>query len=750
MKKLLHTIFAILGWPALFLAQDNSLLMPDTLEAVVVTASRKPEKITQAPAPIQLIDQKNLERFAGSNPGELLSYIQGIEFTRAGVDGITFNSRGYNTAFNNKVLQIIDGRTATAPMSGSLPFFNNGTTIKEDIKQWEIVLGPQTALHGPNAQNVVFNTLTKDPRSYPGTTISFGIGNQKQFSSRFRHAQVLNDKWAFKVTGEHATGREFEFIDTIYTPVSQIPELEVDFNFRHLRGEAHVFYSLNSKTDVVLSAGGSSNDFPQVTSAGRNQFRGFGFGFIQGRLVHPRYFINVYNTWGSLGHSYAIAGYSIRLNSLLNMGRPLHEARKQAYEQVRIREISERTNAEIQYNNHITSAGLSFIASIDFQQQRPNGFGITLVDKDQRIQLNQLGGALQVEKELPWQMRLIGALRFDHHDKLGNFLAPKLAVAKKIGEGHLRLGWAKAYAMPTLQQQYASINNSYFGNGGNGVLFIPNNTSIHDPSTYQMTDPLKPERVSSVEFGYIGQISKSFSFDVNSFYAHSHDFISTAITMPGRVISVDNISVTHNPQFAGSVDENGILSNASFTTNVNFAKVRTWGLDAGMTWVFHPNIKLAMNYTWLDSDIGEGKPENDMNNDGVISGEERSLNAPNHRGTARLIFHDLFQGKWYGMLGVRAVQQYDFHSGSQIGTKAGKGSRGMIPGGTDGSGFIKKNFDWGPLGGFTTVDLMVGFRLREQVSLNLNITNLFNTRQIEFVGSPSIGRLMMGEIRIDL
>src|SRR5690606_36393171 len=138
-----------------------------------------------------------------------------------------------------------------------------------------------------------------------------------------------------------------------------------------------------------------------------NQFRGFGFGFIQGRLVHPRYFINVYNTWGRLGHSYAIAGYSIRLNSLLNMGRPLHEARKQAYEQVRIREISERTNAEIQYNNHITSAGLSFIASIDFQQQRPNGFGIPLVDKDQRIQLNQLGGALHVEKEFPWQMRLI-------------------------------------------------------------------------------------------------------------------------------------------------------------------------------------------------------------------------------------------------------------------------------------------------------------------------------------------------------
>jgi iron complex outermembrane receptor protein len=59
-----------------------------------------------------------------------------------------------------------------------------------------------------------------------------------------------------------------------------------------------------------------------------------------------------------------------------------------------------------------------------------------------------------------------------------------------------------------------------------------------------------------------------------------------------------------------------------------------------------------------------------------------------------------------------------------------------------------KNFDWGPLGDFMTVDLNAGYKFSEMVTLNLGITNLFGTRQIEFVGSPSIGTLYMFELKV--
>ena len=157
----------------------NAALLLDTKvgSELVVSASKRPEKITNAPASIQVIGIKDLNQFAGSNVGELVSKVQGVEYTRNGITDITFNARGFNSAFNNKVLQLVDGRNSMAALSGSLPLNNRTSASKEDIERFEIVLGPQSALYGPNALNAVFNYMTKDPRKYQGTTVAVSAGN---------------------------------------------------------------------------------------------------------------------------------------------------------------------------------------------------------------------------------------------------------------------------------------------------------------------------------------------------------------------------------------------------------------------------------------------------------------------------------------------------------------------------------------------------------------------------------------------
>jgi iron complex outermembrane receptor protein len=101
---------------------------------------------------------------------------------------------------------------------------------------------------------------------------------------------------------------------------------------------------------------------------------------------------------------------------------------------------------------------------------------------------------------------------------------------------------------------------------------------------------------------------------------------------------------------------------------------------------------------------------------------------------------------------ARIVQQYEFYSGIQIGTEAGEGKRGKVYGGIDPNNgqprYYPKNFDWGPLGGFATIDFSAGYKLNQMIQLNMGITNLFDTEQIEFVGSPSIGRLIMFELKV--
>ena len=131
---------------------------------IVVSASKRPEKITDAPASIQAVTRKDIEQFSGSNTFELLSKLQGVEFIRTGVDYSLINARGMNNAFNNKVFQIVDGRNSITPLSGSLPMQNGFTLAKDDIERIEVPLGPQTALYGPNAHNAIINFITKDPR----------------------------------------------------------------------------------------------------------------------------------------------------------------------------------------------------------------------------------------------------------------------------------------------------------------------------------------------------------------------------------------------------------------------------------------------------------------------------------------------------------------------------------------------------------------------------------------------------------
>jgi iron complex outermembrane receptor protein len=468
--------------------------------AVVVSALKRREKITNAPASIQVIGTKDLTQFAGSNVNELVSQIQGIEYTRNGVDEITFNARGFNSAFNIRVLQLVDSRNSMSAISGGLPVFNNGSTNKDDIERVEIIQGPQSALYGPNAHNALFNYITKDPRRYQGTTVSVSAGSQYQFSSRFRHALKINNKWAYKLTGEHATGKDYQWHDLVYAgnqnppatipfgPPVAIPERIHDFTFRRFRGEAHVYYSITPKADIIVSGGGSKFSRLGVTTALRNQVRDATYSFLQARLVHPHFFATLYNTWSNSGRTTVLGAYTRdywnRTHSTITDPRdslryrlPPDSAEIFASRLGNTtKERSQRLNAEAQYNTKFEKAGLSLVAGLSYQLERPNAFGITLVDSFQKIRITQYGAVVQLEKFLPWSMRFISTTRFDHHSNFGNFFAPRFAFVKVIADGAIRITWGKAYSMPSILNQYAGIARVAFGNGG-GIKYIRKTTN---------------------------------------------------------------------------------------------------------------------------------------------------------------------------------------------------------------------------------------------------------------------------------
>jgi iron complex outermembrane receptor protein len=561
---------------------------------------------------------------------------------------------------------------------------------------------------------------------------------------------MINQKWAYKFTGGLATGQDFEWYDSVYAgnqppvvwtdpnkpppgttpffgPPVSVKERIPDFNFRRYRGEANLYYSPTANSDIIVSAGGSNFNRLQLTTTGHNKLTDMKYGFVQARYIRPGFFANIYQSWSDLGSILNIYNYTRDYwNTTHDSRKPISpdSAEMGALMRNTVSEKSGRLNGELQYNHFFKKWGMHLVAGASMQLDNPNSAGLTLIDSFQRIQVFQTGSVVQLDKTLPWKMRLVGTVRVDYHNYLGTYTTPRFALLKNWEHSQLRVTWGKALAMPSIQQQFAAINRTLFGNGG-GIRYIPSNASIYDTA---QTIRLKPEIVSTWEIGYKTTLNNRLHIDASAYYGTSINFISPARVVPGRITSVDGVNVY--PLNPGSIVRD-TLKGGSFLTFFNYGTFRPMDLTWAWIIAFSKHVSSSLRYSWIGSDITEDKPENDANKDGYTSLEERSLNAPRHRGAFILLLDDMFKSKWKFSFSTRFVEKYDFYSGNQIGTEAGQGSRGLVYGGLVKTGstsqerWYAKNFDWGPLGGFTTVDLGAGYMASKLLMFNLNVTNLF-------------------------
>ncbi|PVY39988.1 TonB-dependent receptor [Pontibacter virosus] len=714
-------------------------------EEIVVTASRRPEKLTEAPAAISVISTRDLTELPSFNVGELLNKVQGVEVVRSGVAGIGINARGFNNAFNVKMFQLTDGRNSMLPGGTGLPAGVYNTVIKEDIERVEVILGPSSALYGPNAHNGIINTITKDPRRHPGTTVTLGAGNQSVLSARARHAGVINSKFAYKVNAEYTQGKDFEFIDTVYNAtLGALPEYDVDFNFNFKRASAAVYYSPTQNMDVILDYGIGQGSNIGVTNNGRNQIDGWTFQYLHGRIVTPRIFAQVYNTWNDAGDTYQINARTNNYYTLRALGQSQEVAHEKSKTGAARGELypnspaiafpgfidkSHRLNGEVQYNN--SYGGFDIVTGLSFQRDVAYSRQTYLDDRNGDIILNQYGAVAQIERGLGDRVRAVVGARLDRHDNYGTQFSPKAALTLNALAGTFRATYGRAYAAPSIQFQEFYLNNGALAILGSGAGLTIQNT---ETGATREIPKLEPERVQTFELGYKGTPTDKFYVDLSTWYSMSEDFISpltgiTPIMGKEKVIR------------KGTEDVTEAASNALnyYLTYLNYGNVNSWGTDLGLNYYLNNNFSVGAKYSYFNSDITDrDNLDNDANGDGKVVPAESSLNAPKHRYNFNFTARDLFNNKFFGSVNVRILPEYDFYSGSQVAAKENANKR-VAP----------LLYNYGPLGGFTSVDVSAGYRFTQMITLGASVSNLFNTEQREFVGSPVIGRLYSAELRFD-
>src|SRR5678816_2657079 len=132
-------------------------------EQLVVTASRTDQQLVNAPASISVITTDTIQNSPGTNIGDLLRAVPGVNVTQVSARDINLTSRGATSTLSTSQLALVDGRSIYLDFYGMV-MWDLVPTNPDEIRQIEVIRGPASAVWGANAMNGVVNVLTRTPR----------------------------------------------------------------------------------------------------------------------------------------------------------------------------------------------------------------------------------------------------------------------------------------------------------------------------------------------------------------------------------------------------------------------------------------------------------------------------------------------------------------------------------------------------------------------------------------------------------
>ena len=143
--------------PILFLAFLPAAAGAQSLESVVVTATRTEHPVDRVLANVELIEAAELERLPAADLGDVLRMRAGIEVARLGGPGqqTSLFLRGTES---NHVLVLVDGLRINPGTIGSAAIQNVAPELVERV---EVVKGPRSTLYGSDAIGGVINVITR-------------------------------------------------------------------------------------------------------------------------------------------------------------------------------------------------------------------------------------------------------------------------------------------------------------------------------------------------------------------------------------------------------------------------------------------------------------------------------------------------------------------------------------------------------------------------------------------------------------
>ncbi len=416
------------------------------LNTIVVSASRNEEKVINALTAISVVTDREIQSDVTATSANTLRLVTGVDLAHTGIDRREIALRGFNNSVTGETYVLTDYRLSAAP-GMAINAYGLMPIASLDMDRIEVVRGPGAALYGSGVDQGLLHFVTKNPFSYPGTSISASGGERSLMDVEMRHAGVLGSKLGYKIIGEYASGDDWALENSNPVDAALIAReggTGRDPDFWKYGVTGTVEYRVTPSIRIVANGGYLSQKMSLLTGIGAAQTENFAYTFGQLRVHAGNLFAQVYLNHNNSGDSFYYGPTSLT-------DQPL--------------QITDRTqllNGQAQYNFSFSEGRQQLLVGTDFKRTDPKTEG-TLHGRNEAIdRIDELGVFLQSATQATDQLDITAAIRADYNniDEKVRF-SPRAGLVFKITPSHtFRVAANRAFGAPGLNPNFLDMNVS--------------------------------------------------------------------------------------------------------------------------------------------------------------------------------------------------------------------------------------------------------------------------------------------------
>jgi len=422
-----------------------------SLSDVVITGTRTPKTISDAPIITRVIVGQDLKKLDMTNVVELLqSEIPGIEFSYSMNQQLSLNMQGFN---GTSVLFLVDGERMAGETLDNIDYSRLNL---DNVDRIEIVRGAASSLYGSNAVGGVVNLITKK--------------SNQPWSLRLYNKSGVHNTWNNSIVWGVHHGKWNNNFSINHNSMStyDIPK-DADGKAKGDYSSVYGNYNWNMKDQLLFDV----SDKMKLT--GR-------YGYFFRQRDYSEADKNRYRDFdGSLKMDYKLSG-----STTLETSYHFDQYDKSDYYPVKNKDIRDYSNIQNTLrallnhswnSNHTVTFGGDVMSDYLMSYQFENSGSHTEYLADLFAQYDW-----NISKSLS----MLTGIRGDYYSRAGLHFSPRFSLKYKMNDYFsLRGGYANGFRAPTLKEQYMNFDMaSIFMIYGNKNLKSENSNNLSLSAEY--------------------------------------------------------------------------------------------------------------------------------------------------------------------------------------------------------------------------------------------------------------------------